>query len=149
MTKDCRLLDYVRTLMRVMLVSERTDPAHRHVIRFNALDFHTLGMLREVEPLRATAIADALGIAPTTISSVVGRLIKRGLVVRQQSDADRRAYDLRLSAEGRRVAEAIHGQDLRNMNLFLAALSAEDQDKLLDLLGAVVTHVETLEQRSG
>ncbi|WP_172839375.1 MarR family winged helix-turn-helix transcriptional regulator [Tateyamaria omphalii] len=149
MAKDSELLEHVRTLMRVMLVSERTQPQHQHVIRFNALDFHTLGMLRQGAPVRATAIADALGIAPTTISSVVSRLIKRGLIIRAQSADDRRAFDLSLTDEGREIAEAIHRQDLRNMNLFLSALDDEDQNRLLDILGQVVRRVAELEQKSG
>lgn len=149
MTEDHRLLDYVRTLMRVMLVSERTSPEHQHVVRFNALDFHALGMLRENGTVRASGIADALGIVPTTASSVVARLIKRGLIERRQSTEDRRAYDLQLTAEGKRIAEAIHEQDLRNMNLFLSALGPEDRTALLDLLGQVVERVAALEAASG
>lgn len=149
MTKDSELLGYVRTLMRVMLVSERTQPEHQHVIRFNALDFHTLGILRDKQTVRASAIADALGVAPTTVSSVVSRLTKRGLIVRSQSSEDRRAYDLSLTEEGRETAEAIHSQDLRNMTLFLSALSADDQDSLIDILGQVARHVGTLETTSG
>ncbi|MEL6463680.1 MAG: MarR family transcriptional regulator [Pseudomonadota bacterium] len=145
MTKDSQLLQHVRTLMRVMLVSERTQPEHRHVIRFNALDFHTLGMLRQGVRVRASAIADELGIAPTTVSSVVSRLIKRGLITRTQSAEDRRAFDLSLTDEGRKIAEAIHRQDLRNMNLFLSALDDDDQNRLLDILGQVARRVAELE----
>ncbi|WP_299043075.1 MarR family transcriptional regulator [uncultured Tateyamaria sp.] len=149
MTEDYRLLGYVRTLMRVMLVSERTSPEHQHVVRFNALDFHALGMLRENGVVRASGISDALGIVPTTASSVVARLIKRGLIERQQSTEDRRAYDLQLTSEGRRIADAIHTQDLHNMNLFLSALEPHDQAALLDLLGRVVERVSALENGSG
>ncbi|MEL7132718.1 MAG: MarR family transcriptional regulator, partial [Pseudomonadota bacterium] len=138
-------LQHVRTLMRVMLVSERTQPEHRHVIRFNALDFHTLGMLRQGVRVRASAIADELGIAPTTVSSVVSRLIKRGMITRTQSAEDRRAFDLSLTEEGRKIAEAIHRQDLRNMNLFLSALDDDDQNRLLDILGQVARRVAELE----
>ena len=149
MTEDHRLLGYVRTLMRVMLVSERTSPEHQHVMRFNALDFHTLGMLREHGVVRASGIADALGIVPTTASSVVSRLTKRGLIERRQSTEDRRAYDLQLTPEGRRIAEAIHAQDLQNMNLFLSALTPEEQAEFLRLMDRVVTRVAQLEARSG
>jgi len=147
MTKECKLLEYVRVLMRVMLVSERTGPEHQHVIKFNALDFHTLSMLREAPCLRASAMADQLGVAPTTASSVIARLVKRGYIARTQNEADRRAYDLTLTQDGRRIAEAIHGQDLRNMGLFLSALTEDDQDMLLGLLGRVVSRVAQLEER--
>ncbi len=145
MTKACKLLEYVHVLMRVMLVSERTGPEHQHVIKFNPLDFHTLSMLRTAPSLRASDMADGLGVAATTASSVIARLVKRGYVARTQNKTDRRAYDLTLTTQGRQIAEAIHSQDIRNMELFLSALSGGDQDNLLDLLGQVAGRVEALE----
>ncbi|WP_299623586.1 MarR family transcriptional regulator [uncultured Tateyamaria sp.] len=148
MTKEKHLLEYVHVLMRVMLVSERTAPEHQHVIKFNPLDFHTLGLLREAPGTRASAVADALGVVPTTASSVIARLVKRGYVARTQSAQDRRAYDLTLTEDGMRVAQTIHQQDLRNMGLFLSALSEVDQDKLIEILGQVVSRVADLEGRA-
>ncbi|MEM6371944.1 MAG: MarR family transcriptional regulator [Pseudomonadota bacterium] len=146
MSKERRLLEYVHVLMRVMLVSERTSRDHQHVIKFNALDFHMLGLLREAPSLRASAIADMLGVAPTTASSVIARLVKRGYIVRTQNAEDRRAYDLRLTEQGREIAQTIHRQDLQNMGVFLSALSPEDQDRFLTLMDQVVARVAALEE---
>ncbi|MEO1555154.1 MAG: MarR family transcriptional regulator [Pseudomonadota bacterium] len=148
MSKENKLLDYVHVLMRVMLVSERTSRDHQHVIKFNALDFHVLGLLREGGVLRASAVADALGVAPTTASSVIARLVKRGFIARTQSVEDRRAFDLTLTAEGRVIAQTIHRQDLQNMGVFLSALSDSDQDTLLRILDQVVTRVAALEDET-
>ena len=145
MGREAELLEHVRQLMRVMLVSERTSPEHQHVIRFNALDFHVLGLLREHETLRASFVAEQLGVAPTTVSSVISRLKGRGLIERKQSTQDRRAYEIALSAEGARIAQAIHAQDLKNMGVFLSALPPDDQQKLIRLLGQVADHVGALE----
>jgi len=139
------LLGHVRTLMRVMLVSERTAPEHQHVVRFNPLDFHTLGMLREAGTVRASDIADSMGVAPTTASSVVARLVRQGLIARRQNEQDRRAYDLTLTEEGAARAAAIHAQDLANMRLFLSALSDQEQAQLLGLLDSVASRVAALE----
>ncbi len=147
MSNDVQLLKFVHVLMRVMLVSERTSPEHQHVIKFNALDFHTLGLLREHASVRASELADALGIVPTTASSVIARLIKKGLVQRAQSQKDRRAFDLTLTEEGARIAQAIHAQDLQNMRLFLSALEEGEQSDLLKLLGQVAGHVAALEDQ--
>lgn len=146
MTKEQELLAHVRTLMRVMLISERTPPEHQHVIKFNPLDFHLLGMVREAPGVRAGAVVAALGIAPTTASSVIGRLISRGLLHRVQCEDDRRAYDLHLTDEGQQIADMIHNQDLRNMGLFLSALTDREQDQMIKLLGKVVGRVEALEE---
>lgn len=144
MSQEQTLLSYVKTLMRVMLISERTPPEHQHVIKFNPLDFHTLYQVRVQPGLRASALVAGLGLAPTTASSVISRLMKRGYIQRRQCTEDRRAYELYLTDEGQRIADAIHEQDLRNMSLFLSALNCPERDTLLGLLAKVVTRVEAL-----
>jgi len=145
MTREQELLAHVKTLMRVMLISERTAPEHQHIIKFNPLDFHTLGMVRAQPRVRASAVAESLGIAATTASSVISRLVKRGWIDRQQCPGDRRAYELTLSPEGQCIADAIHDQDLHGMGLFLSALSEAEQAELIRLLGKVAARVEALE----
>ncbi len=145
MSKEQQLLDQVKTLMRVMLISERTPPEHQHIIKFNPLDFHTLGMVRDAPGVRAGTVVAALGIAPTTASSVIGRLINRGLIQRQQCTDDRRAYELFLTDEGQQIADTINRQDLQNMGLFLSALTDREQDQMLNLLSKVVERVAALE----
>ena len=145
MTKEDDLLAQVKTLMRVMLISERTPPEQQHIIKFNPLDFHTLGMVRTQPGVRASVVAGSLGIAATTASSVIGRLINRGWIARKQCTGDRRAYELTLTEEGQRIADAIHEQDIRNMGVFLSGLSVTEQDELIRLLDKVARRVEALE----
>ena len=146
MNREQELLDTVRTLMRVMLVSERTPPDHQHEVRYNALDFQVMGLVREKPGIHVTEIVQRLGIAPTTASSVIARLVERGILVRARSSKDRRAYVLNLTDQGQTIADTIHGQDLRNMALFLSALAPDEQAELVRLLGKVADRVSTLER---
>lgn len=139
------LLGHVKTLMRVMLVSERTGAEHQHVVRFNALDFHILNELREGRACRASDLVAALGIAPTTASSAIARLVRQGLVARHQSRTDRRAFDLSLSPAGQAQADAIHAQDMANMRLFLSALERGEQREIIALLDKIAARVAALE----
>lgn len=148
MSREQKLLDQVKTLMRVMLISERTPPEHQHVIKFNPLDFHTLGMVRADPGVRAGDVVARMGIAPTTASSVIGRLMTKGLIQRRQCVQDRRAYELHLTEEGQRIADTIFNQDLSNMRLFLSALTPEEQDQLIALLEKVAARVSTLESET-
>lgn len=149
MTREEKLLDQIKTLMRIMLISERTPPEHRHVIKFNPLDFHTLGLVRRLPGVKASAVSVELGIAPTTASSVIARLKSQGLLERRRCVFDRRAYELHLSSEGQRVASMIHDQDMQNMALFLSALTDSEQSRMLTLLDKVVDKVIEIEVASG
>ena len=145
MKKNHQLLQHVKTVMRVMLISERTAPEHQHIIKFNPLDFHTLGMVRAEPGVRASVVAGSLGIAATTASSVISRLINRGWIERKQCTGDRRAYELTLTEDGQHIADAIHDQDLHDMDVFLSALTVTEQNELIRLLGKVAARVEALE----
>lgn len=138
----------IRTLMRVMLISERTPEANRHVVRFNPHDFHTLGLLAEHVGMRATELARRLGVAPTTASSLIARLVRQGLVARDRDAKDGRAVALSLTQDGQALAAAIHAQDLRNMELFLSALDPQEQEQIVAILGKIAARVAALEAES-
>lgn len=147
MSRPDELRQIVRTLMRVMLISERTPTAFQHKTRYNPLDFHTLGILRAEPDLRATALAERLRVAPTTASSLIARLVKKGLIKREKSQEDGRAVALTLTADGQKLADAIHQQDLANMTFFLSALEEEaEQVQLIALLRKVTKKVAALER---
>ncbi len=145
MSRAPELLERVGALMRAMLVSERMPKAYQHAVRYNALDFNTIGALRRSPGISATDLTNILGVAPTTTSSVIARLVKRGLVERRRNPQDGRAAALFLSPQGLLLAETIHKQDIKNMELFLSALNAEEQDALLGLLGKVTATVAAVE----
>ncbi|MEO0389968.1 MAG: MarR family transcriptional regulator [Pseudomonadota bacterium] len=143
--RSAALLEHVKVLMRVMLVSERTGPEHQHAVRYNALDFHALHVLRVGQTLRASHLVDDLGVAPTTASSAIARLVRQGLIERRQNAEDRRAYDLSLTKKGLDLANTIYAQDIANMTTFLSALTEDEQTQLLDAFAKISARVAALE----
>jgi DNA-binding MarR family transcriptional regulator len=84
--------------------------------------------------LSQQAIGDALRIDRTTMVSLVDRLERRGLVRRERNPADRRAYTIGLTAEGRdlqRKAEAALDAAAAE---FFGALSEQEQIGLREQL---------------
>ena len=145
MSRAPELLEMVGTLMRVMLVSERTPPDFQHAIPYNPLDFNTIGFLRMNPGSRASQVSDHLGVKPTTTSSVIARLVKRGVIERRKDAKDGRAASLVLTQEGQKLAETLFQQDLKNMALFLSALNEKEQVQLLKLLSKVTQRVQSLD----
>lgn len=149
MSKADHLRQLVGTLMRVMLISERTPRAYQHATRYNPHDFQTLGLLRENPGVRASTLTDYLGVVPTTTSSVIARLVQKGLVKKAKHPDDGRAVSLTLTDAGQALAETIYQQDLSNMTLFLSAMDEDEQDQLITLLGKVTERVTALERERG
>ena len=66
----------------------------------------TLIHIRDRAPVSPSAISVATGVPMTTLRDNVQRLVDRRLVRRTPNPADGRSYLLRLTARGRKVAEA-------------------------------------------
>jgi DNA-binding MarR family transcriptional regulator len=94
--------------------------------------------------LRLTDLGNRLLVRPPSVTTVVDRLERQGLVDRRASTTDRRAKTVSLSPAGRelvgRILEA-HPERIRSM---LGGLSLEEQAQLLGLLGRLQTHLEGL-----
>ncbi len=66
-----------------------------------------LVLASKVEPLSATAVADALDVHLSTASRICDRLVQAALMHRRDRPDDRRQLELTLTDEGRRVLDNI------------------------------------------
>ena len=75
-------------------------------------------------------IATKLGVASSTASQAVTRLVGRGLVARTQDDADRRVFRLSLTEAGRQAFEIVAAGRLRFARRVIAEFGPADQATL-------------------
>ena len=71
-----------------------------------------------------------------TMTGIVDRLAKMGLVTRQRDVCDRRQVLVELTPAGREVLAKVHGSREKRLRETLACLSAQDARELLRLLRA-------------
>lgn len=87
-------------------------------------------------PLAVKQIADLTGNAPPAASRIVERMVKNGLLVRQQDENDRRAVVVNVSAEGESLRNLYSVYEQVNAVL-LRDLSDKEAALLFDLLERV------------
>ena len=137
MSDETRLAAAIRVLVRTFLVANRYGAPGEGRLRFNPLDFHVLNALRDGGDARPTALAEALGVAKTTLGSALARLEAGGLTERRADPDDSRARLACLTPEGRAVVAAIRRQDARNASAMLDALPPEDRDAFLAAMARI------------
>jgi DNA-binding MarR family transcriptional regulator len=71
----------------------------------SATEFAVVSSLALWDDPTPTALANMLGMPPTTLSAVLARLERRKLVARARDPQDRRRHVLRLTAAGRRARD--------------------------------------------
>ena len=91
-----------------------------------------------------TRLAADVALDRTTATGALKRLQARGLVERATSRDDRRAQACRLTAEGADILSRMEDSARRAHHDTVAALSPEEQQALLRMLGRLVVAHETV-----
>jgi len=92
-----------------------------------------LAILRD-RRVRMTALADYLGLEKSTMSGLVDRAEKRGLLERVPSASDGRAVEVSLSPDGAALAERLYGHIGRSLSPLTGKLAPAEQRRLQTLL---------------
>jgi DNA-binding MarR family transcriptional regulator len=92
-----------------------------------------LAILRD-RRVRMSGLADYLGLDKSTISGLVDRAEKRGLLQRAPNPADGRATDVFLTAEGRQLAEVGERKIAESLSPMTGKLTRAEARRLTALL---------------
>jgi DNA-binding MarR family transcriptional regulator len=92
-----------------------------------------LGILWDRRP-RMAELADYLGLEKQTMSGLIARAEKRGLVARAPNEEDGRATDVFLTSDGAKIVKQLRAQGQQALAPIIEQLSASDQQLLQGLL---------------
>lgn len=96
-------------LFDIWVVANSTRALLDRVLRPSGLtaeEFALYSALRSRDGTTPTQLAALMGLPPTTVSSVVGRLESRGHIQRFPNPPDARSYQIRLTPAGRATHKA-------------------------------------------
>jgi DNA-binding MarR family transcriptional regulator len=96
--------------------------------------FGCLSVIADEGPLSQQELGRRMGVDRTTIVAVVDELEAAGLVERTRNPSDRRAYALYITRRGRGWLERASRAVLEIEREFLAPLSADERQQLIELL---------------
>jgi MarR family transcriptional regulator, organic hydroperoxide resistance regulator len=88
--------------------------------------------------LRMTVLADYLGLEKSTMTGLVDRAEKRGLLERAPNSSDGRAVDVFLSPDGAELAERLYADVARSLSAVTNKLTPTDQHRLQTLLERIL-----------
>jgi DNA-binding MarR family transcriptional regulator len=99
-----------------------------------------LAILRD-RRLRMTALADYLGLEKSTMTGLVDRAEKKGLLERAPNSSDGRAVDVFLSPEGAELAERLYTHVGRSLSPMTSELAPAEQRRLQALLELMLSRL--------
>jgi MarR family transcriptional regulator, lower aerobic nicotinate degradation pathway regulator len=135
MADDLPLLD---ALVQVSLdvTAVLTAVAAQHDLSLTQL--RVLAILRDREPTLAQ-LADHLGLDRSTITGLVDRAQKRGLVERVAHAQDKRSAHVRLTEAGHALAPDLEAEIGRRLAPLTDALNARERERLRALLARLLS----------
>lgn len=114
--------------------SRMAKETSRNVLKLVLSDFSTLMVLGQFAPINGRQLSRLMNINPGTISLYIQRLVKKGLVQRQQDLKDRRNWRLNLTETGQELFEKMIASSVEYTRDFLSTLNETEQETLHKLL---------------
>jgi len=96
--------------------------------------WRVLGCIKWRGPLRPVDMASMLERSPNSVSMIVDRMVKAGLVKRTRDRKDRRAVFVSMTAKGKEAVEPAMPAGWEFIHKLLSALSYDEQRALADTL---------------
>jgi DNA-binding MarR family transcriptional regulator len=109
---------------------------------FSLIQTRLLGVLRDRRPT-INELATLLGLDKSSVSGLVDRAERRGLVRRVPSTTDRRSVLVDLTKDGCALANKVAAQFGADVAAILGSLPAADRAALTDLLSRVLVNHAT------
>lgn len=129
------------------LLNEFLTDVFHHILRFEEYalrkqgagdlsiqEMHLIEKLGPDKELRMSQVADALGVTLGTMTVAADRLDKKGYVLRQRLDDDRRVVKLKLTDKGREAFHAHEEFHMKMVEMVLQGLSSVEEETLTQAL---------------
>ena len=142
----------VREMIRTMGLLERIMQTYFARFGISGAQWGVLRNLHRSEQeglggLRLTDLSERLLVRPPSVTGVVDRLERAGLVSRDGSPTDLRAKRVALTVSGRELVERVLAVHADQIEKVLGGLNEEEQAEFERLLGRLNRHLEGLATR--
>jgi DNA-binding MarR family transcriptional regulator len=94
------------------------------------------------------SLADAMASDPNTVTAILARMIKAGLVERRTDPDDARCNRIRLKAKGRALHAQLQPIASTLQDDLLTRIPVAERDRFIDHLASVADSLERLEQQA-
>ncbi|CAO5248369.1 MarR family winged helix-turn-helix transcriptional regulator [Frankia sp. AgKG'84/4] len=119
------------------LVRTAVDEALRTSVGLTLRRFKVLQLIADTGPCRLRDLADAVAVAPRTMTETVDGLEADGLVARRSHPTDRRAVLLALTDAGQRALAEGQRRRTETVAGFTRQLSPQQRAQLVELLTSI------------
>ena len=101
-------------------------------------------MLQAMGEMSLSQLSERIHAQNSTVTGIIDRMQREGLVLRSRSSRDRRVIRIQLTPKGRQLAADIPLQPTEILREALGSLSAQESQALVAILRKLAKHVRTV-----
>lgn len=139
-----RLVSLMSQLMRHLMTQDRNYLA-RGLITLPQL--WALHQVAEHKTCTMRMLAQALGLKSSTVTGLVDRLVKLGLLKRFNSQADRRVVLAEITSKGRKILEHLHAERHKSVIHMFQYVSQKERAAYLDIIEKIMKALSAVQAR--
>jgi len=102
-----------------------------------------LAAVEQNEGVSQTALVEITGIDRSTLAEMIRRMIEKGLLMRERTEADQRANAVRVAPSGRKALRSARSAGDKVEKMLLSSLPAGDRAKFAKMLSTIVSAAES------
>ena len=106
-----------------------------------------LKMLEGVGDLSLSELSERIRAQNSTVTGIIDRMEREGLVVRERSKEDRRVINITLTEKGSRIAREVSVEPMEVLRASLESLSAAEMRELMKILTKIARRVQAIVKR--
>ena len=129
--------DLVDALAQLSFVILNTLTEIAGEYELSMVQIRLLGVLRDREPTMNT-LGRRLGLDKSSISGLVDRAQRRGLVIRTPSETDGRSFRVSITGSGRQIAEKVATAYAERIATLTGTWTAQDRQLLAQLANRII-----------
>ncbi|HEX7603841.1 MAG TPA: MarR family transcriptional regulator [Polyangiaceae bacterium] len=101
-------------------------------------------MLEQIGDLSLSELSDRIRAQNSTVTGIIDRMEREGLVVRERSTSDRRVVHIKLTEKGERIAAEIPVEPMEIFRVALSSLSPQETRELLKISTKLANQVQKI-----
>lgn len=136
-------MDFASTIADALKRFRRLTERNLVSLGLTLQELRVLGILAENGPSPMVMLAGELYLTPGSVTSVVDRLERQGLVERVRSEKDRRIINVMIAEKGTQLFERARKHHLRFLEKALRPLSPKETKELESLLLKIIAAAES------
>lgn len=139
----------VETIIYLYTESRRITKTAARELGLTGPQLTVMKLLETFGDLSLSSLSERIRAQNSTVTGIIDRMEREGLVERERSTSDRRVVFIKLTPKGAALAKTIEVEPMEIFRSVLLGLSKEDTKDLLRILGKIQKRVRAMVREGG